>query len=36
MSIRPTFKAGSALVAVAFACASHTAFAQDSAEAGAS
>jgi iron complex outermembrane receptor protein len=36
MSIRPTFKAGSALVALAFACASHTAFAQDNAEAGAS
>lgn len=36
MSIRPTFKAGSALVALAFACASQTAFAQDNAEAGAS
>lgn len=36
MSIRPTFNAGSALVALAFACASHTAFAQDNSETGAS
>jgi iron complex outermembrane receptor protein len=36
MPIRPTFNAGSALVALAFACASHTAFAQDNSETGAS